>query len=1460
MRKRIATAVGRNKIFSQRRLVLAAVGHVLAALVLHVQADDAEEVVPEDTCIVEMSLPDGATVSVDGRDYGTNRTLTFRSLEPGKVYRSKLVVTFPGESEEDYVLLIRGGLRVPFAVYGPDKGRPELALQMGHNRAVRCVAFSPDGGRVLTGSDDNTAILWDTATGRQLRTFAGHADYVVAVAFSPDGRQAVTGSHDRTAILWDIATGRPLRSFEDHTHWVTSIAFSPDGRKVLTGSRDQTAILWDAETGKRLRTFAGHTDRIWSVAFSPDGRQVLTGSDDKTAILWKTDDGRKMRTFEGHPHAVTSVAFSSNGQHILTGSWVSILWDARTGQKLQTFGERYSVTFSPDGQRVLARSRKTAVLWDIAAQCWVQPLEGHTDSVSSVAFCPTGRHVLTGSQDMTAILWDADTGRRLRTFDGHGRVVGSLALSRDDRRVAAVHTGETTVDIWDGAVGLGPHLIDGNTDIIRSVAFSPDGQHIATASRDNRVLSWDAATGQKLQVFEEHTAPVLSVAYSGEGRRLLSGSQNGTTILWDVVTGKKLQTFVVPDSVVVSVAISPNGRQVATGSLSIHISTDDTLILWDTATGRRLHTLRGHTYPVVSVAFSPDGRHLLSGSADNTAVLWDVATGQRLRTFQGHVREVGSAVFSPDGRQVLTGSADGKAILWDTATGRRLRILEGHTSSVNHVVFSADGLRALTGSMDGTVRMWDIATGKEVIQLMRLRSNDWLVATPEGLFDGSLGGREKVAFRVGGGNHIVPVDRFFQDFYHPGLLAAIWRGERPLPNVRLGENMPPKITVVAPDADGKTEVREVVLQVEVEDQGGGIQGPWLMHNGARVLSPGKTERDGTRVRRQFQVTLVEGDNYLEVRAASADGSWESEPLRRILRYERPIPKSDLHLLAVGINRYADKAMALQFAVPDARGMARLFEERGKELYANVSVDLLLDEEATRSGITKAVASLAQRTRPQDTVAVFLAGHGLLVGGQYYFLPHDLDRQSEALEDDAVRQGLLAAELGDLLTSSPALRRMIVFDTGQSGPVLAWSKRARNPFAFRGAIERLSRSHGTFTLAASSVSPTAQEMPSLGHGMLTYTLLAGMHAVDSGPLQGAGITNDSDEHVAHVLQWFGFASTQVRELTKEYFDEAQDVQHGSAGTSFPVLPLAVGVQPRQVPPQQPRVDPREPSPEEESVRRPPEPSEPGGGPDLYVIAVGISRYAEQALSLRFARADALAMANLFRQRGAGLYGNIHVQEVLDGDATRTGILGAFEQAKQRARPEDVLVVFMSGHGFLVGQRYYFIPHDFKREKGSLEDDVRRLGLPADLLGDAAAEVRAVQRLLVFDTCASGGAMELAHDGADPFAFRGAIAELGKRQGVFVLAASAANEEAQEVDDLGHGVLTYALLAGLRAVPPGPLESRVLHPTDPTGAVDVLEWGSYASGQVPFLTKRYFGREQNIQMSGSGASFPLLMLVK
>jgi hypothetical protein len=200
------------------------------------------------------------------------------------------------------------------------------------------VALSPDGRRVLTGSDDKTAKLWEVETGKELRSFNGHADGVMSVAFSPDGRRVLTGSNDKTAKLWEVETGKELRSFTGHSYSVGSVAFSPDGRRVLTGSNDKTAKLWEVETGKELRSFTGHSQSVSSVTFSPDGRRVLTGSDDSTAKLWDTETGKELRLFAGHSDSVTSVAFSPDGRRVLTGSDdnTAKLWDAETGSRLAT--------------------------------------------------------------------------------------------------------------------------------------------------------------------------------------------------------------------------------------------------------------------------------------------------------------------------------------------------------------------------------------------------------------------------------------------------------------------------------------------------------------------------------------------------------------------------------------------------------------------------------------------------------------------------------------------------------------------------------------------------------------------------------------------------------------------------------------------------------------------------------------------------------------------------------------------------------------------------------------------------------------------------------------------------------------------------------------------------------------------------------------------------------------------
>ena len=159
----------------------------------------------------------------------------------------------------------------------------------GHTNLVQCVAFSPDGTQILTGSRDGTARLWNANTGVPLRTFSGMA-WVRSVQFASDGATILTGSNDTTARIWDAHTGAPIRTFL-HPDRVRSAVFSPDGSMVLTGCQDMLARLWNSTAGTIVRTFSGHTGEVWSVAFSPDGTRALSGGDDKTARLWRAGFG-----------------------------------------------------------------------------------------------------------------------------------------------------------------------------------------------------------------------------------------------------------------------------------------------------------------------------------------------------------------------------------------------------------------------------------------------------------------------------------------------------------------------------------------------------------------------------------------------------------------------------------------------------------------------------------------------------------------------------------------------------------------------------------------------------------------------------------------------------------------------------------------------------------------------------------------------------------------------------------------------------------------------------------------------------------------------------------------------------------------------------------------------------------------------------------------------------------------
>nr|XP_036586261.1 uncharacterized protein CTRU02_03646 [Colletotrichum truncatum]KAF6796668.1 hypothetical protein CTRU02_03646 [Colletotrichum truncatum] len=392
-------------------------------------------------------------------------------------------------------------------------------------------------------------------------------------------------------------------------------------------------------------------------------------------------------------------------------TWVTVTTDVEANWNacLQTLeghsNSVCSVAFSPNGCQLASASHdETIKLWDVATGQCQKTLEGHGNYATSVAFPPDGRQLASAYNDKTIKLYDVATGQCQQTLEGHGDSISSVVFSPDGRQLAsASHDG--TIKLWDIATGQCQQTLEGHGDGINSVVFSPDGQQLASASHDETIKIWDIATGQCQQTLEGHGGWVLSVAFSPDGRRLASAADK-TIKLWNTATGQCQQTLEGHGGWVESVAFSPDGRQLASAS---H---DHTVKTWDVATGQCQQTLEGHGDSISSVVFSPDGRQLASASNDGTIKLWDIATGLYQQTLEGHGDRVRSVAFSPDGRQLASASDDETIMLWDVATGLCQQTLEGHSWIVTSIAFSSDGRQLASASRDQTIKLWDTATGQ----------------------------------------------------------------------------------------------------------------------------------------------------------------------------------------------------------------------------------------------------------------------------------------------------------------------------------------------------------------------------------------------------------------------------------------------------------------------------------------------------------------------------------------------------------------------------------------------------------------------------------------------------------------------------------------------------------------------------------------------------------------------------
>jgi len=266
----------------------------------------------------------------------------------------------------------------------------------------------------------------------------GHTGIVNAVAFSPDGKRIISGSGDNTLLVWDWRTEKVILGPLHHENYVESIAYSPDGQRVVSGDGGGVVLVWDAKSGKRLYRLEEHMDDVNSVAFSPDGRMVASGSTDETTQIWAAKTGEIVHsmTFDA---SVYSVMFSPNGLYFATGMGKGVeVWDIRSWHRVCGRNTScFTVAISPDSKHVAYADDKSLCIMDLkTGKPILGPTQGHTHFISSLAFSPDGTWIASGSWDKSIRIWDTATGNQISKLQTESSVF-SVAISPSGTQIAA---------------------------------------------------------------------------------------------------------------------------------------------------------------------------------------------------------------------------------------------------------------------------------------------------------------------------------------------------------------------------------------------------------------------------------------------------------------------------------------------------------------------------------------------------------------------------------------------------------------------------------------------------------------------------------------------------------------------------------------------------------------------------------------------------------------------------------------------------------------------------------------------------------------------------------------------------------------------------------------------------------------------------------------------------------------
>ena len=594
----------------------------------------------------------------------------------------------------------------PIQLWDAKTGECTANLQ-GHSGGVYCLAASHDG-KYLASGGDGLVIVYDSAGGKEVGRSVLPPGRILALAFAPSTSLLCAAGEDRRIHFLDHTSGKVLDSLLAHDEVVTSLAFSPGGTSLYSGSYDGVVKIWDIASRKLKKTLAANGGRIHGVAASRDGKTLaaacaanLDGETRPSEIaIWNLENTKQRKSLVAGAAEFTAVQFSDNEP---------ILAAARA--------DGWILAWSTDG---VPRSR----------------LKAHQDRITSLAFAPDGKSLVTTSWEPLARLWDLPRYPMPVALPGESKIPATLAY---DATANQLITGgmDKAIRILDPTGKKPERQLQVKTENTLGLAVSPNGKFLATSGGRENGLPQAGAR--------------IAIRMGGPGGMPPAAPKPEVITLWELETGKELRSLIGHQGIINILAFAPNSLLVASGSA------DKTVRLWNVATGEEQMQLIGHNAPIVGLAFHPNGKTLATASDDGSVRLWDLRTGHELRAFQAHEGNLNGLAFAPDGRSLATCCArrgSGSMALWDPETGENRWLISYSGAYLAGVTFSPNGRFVISAgdAETGLVRIVDVERGKALIDLLagkRKLSAACLSADGKTLFtDGQVGDKGELFQRA----------------------------------------------------------------------------------------------------------------------------------------------------------------------------------------------------------------------------------------------------------------------------------------------------------------------------------------------------------------------------------------------------------------------------------------------------------------------------------------------------------------------------------------------------------------------------------------------------------------------------------------------------------------------------------------------------------------------------------------